>query len=249
VAAGGYFFYSVLSDPRDIGWTWRARLPGDEFVRDRIVAKGQAGRRKISNMSNRLWHIIELFPLADGLVAPLLFDDFNVDVAWQLTALNLQGIAVMGAINRLTHDFTRRARPALQGCREQGDEYSHYCTTTSATPNQSFISGHAASVFYGAGATCAHHLALPMYGQRAADIGICALGLAAATAAGTLRIVADTHWMTDVLAGAVAGFGAGWGLAYGLHYSMPLKKMHEASLMVLPIASAEKLELRVFGRL
>lgn len=249
VAAGGYFFYSVLTEPPNVDWTWRSRGPGDEFAREQLVARGHAGRRKVNNISNRLWHVIELYPLADSLVVPLLFDDFNLDVAWQMTAINLQGIAVMGAINRLTHDFMRRERPALEGCREQGDDYHHYCTTKSTTPKQSFISGHAASVFYGAGATCAHHLALPMYGHRAADIGICALGLTAATAAGALRIVSDAHWMTDVLAGAAAGLGAGWGMAYALHYAMPLQKMHEAGIMLLPIASEEKLELRLLGPL
>lgn len=249
LAATGYFTYSVLGKGHDIDWTWRSTLPGDEATRDAWVAKSEAGRRRANNASNRLWHVVEFFPFADGLIVPLLTDNFNVDVAWQLTLINWQGVAVMGAINRLTHDFTRRARPALEGCAEEGDDYSHYCRSTSASPRQSFISGHAASVFYGAGATCAHHQAMPMYGHPIADTGICALGLALATTDGVLRVVADTHWLSDVVFGAIAGFGAGWGLAYGLHYATPLNALQKTGLMVIPLVDQKQLGLQVQGRL
>lgn len=42
-----------------------------------------------------------------------------------------------------------------------------------------------------------------------------------ATINGALRIVSDSHWATDVVAGALLGAGAGYGLAYGLHYGLP----------------------------
>lgn len=244
-----YFTYSVLADPRDIGWSWRKPLPGDEATRDLLVAEGHDGRRVAKNRSDRLWHITEFYPFADALVVNLLFDDFNVDVAWQMTLINWQGIAVMGSINRLTHDFLRRDRPALVGCKEEGPDYSRYCLNDSSIPRQSFLSGHAASVFFGAGATCAHHFAFPMYGHPVADVGICVLGLAAATTTGALRIVTDAHWMSDVVAGAITGFGAGWGLAYGLHYAWPLNELQKAGMMIVPIATEEKVELTLLGSL
>lgn len=249
VAASAYFTYSVLADPRNIKWSWRRTLPGDDATREALAAKSEEGRRLAKNRSDRLWHITEFYPFVDSLVVTLLTDDFNTDVAWQMTLINAQGLAVMGAINRLTHDHMRRDRPALKGCKEEGPEYSHYCLSDTTVPRQSFLSGHAASVFFGASATCAHHFAFPMYGHPVADIGICALGLAAATTTGALRIVSDAHWMSDVLAGAVAGVGAGWGMAYGLHYAWPLTKLREAGMMLVPLASEEKLELTLLGAL
>jgi len=246
-AAAGYFTYSVLSDPRDIKWSWHKPLPGDDATRDALVAKGHDGRRKAKNRSDRLWHITEFYPVVDTLVTTLAFDDLNYDVAFQMTMLNVQGLAVMGAVNRLTHDHMRRDRPALEGCEEEGPDYSHYCLSDTVVPKQSFLSGHAASVFFGASITCAHHFAFPLYGHPVADYGICALGLAAATTTGALRIVTDAHWLSDVVAGALTGIGAGWGLAYGLHYAWPLKKMQEAGMMLVPVATEDKVELQVLG--
>lgn len=248
VAATGYFTYSVLQEPRRVDMGWHDPLPGDAAARDLFVAEGHAGRRKANNASNTLWHITEFFPFADSIIVPLLFDDFNVDVAWQMTLLNWQGIAVMGAINRLTHDWTGRDRPALKGCEEHGPEYSEeFCQSDAPRVTQSFISGHAASVFFGAGATCAHHTALPMYGHPVADIGVCVLALAAASTNGGLRMVADAHWFTDVLAGMLAGLGSGFGLAYGLHYATPLKKLQQSGMLLVPLVGADEAGVQLLG--
>lgn len=244
----GYFTYSVLQEPRTVDMGWHDPLPGDDPARNLFVAKGHAGRRKANNASNALWHVTEFFPFADSIIVPLLFDDFNVDVAWQMTLLNWQGIAVTGAINRLTHDWMGRDRPALKGCEEHGPEYSEeFCQSDAPRVTQSFISGHAASVFFGAGATCAHHTALPMYGHPVADIGVCALALGAASLNGGLRMVADAHWMTDVLTGMLVGLGSGFGLAYGLHYATPLKKLEKAGIMVAPLVGENQGGVQVLG--
>lgn len=248
--ATGYFTYSVLHEPRKVDMGWHDGALGDDAVRDALVAKGHDGRRKADNASTRLWHIVEFFPFADSVITPLFFDDFNVDVAWQMTLLNWQGIAVMGALNRVSHDWMGRDRPALKGCEEYGDGYSEeFCQSDAPRVTQSFVSGHAGSVYFGASATCAHHMAFPMYGHPAADIGVCVLALGGATTVGALRIVADTHWMTDVVAGALVGIGSGFGLAYGLHYAWPLKKMHEAGVMVVPLVGEDRAGLQVMGTL
>jgi membrane-associated phospholipid phosphatase len=250
LAATGYFSYSVLQDPRKVDMGWHGPAWGDTFMRDTFVAKGHAGRRRANNASNTLWHITEFFPFVDSLVVTLLTDDFNYDVAWQMTLLNWQGIAVMGALNRLSHDWMGRDRPALKGCEEHGPDYSEeFCQSDAPRVTQSFVSGHAGSVFFGAGATCAHHLTFPMYGHPVADIGICALALGAASTNGGLRMVADAHWFTDVLAGAVIGLGSGFGLAYGLHYAWPLQKLQARGIMVMPLVSENEAGLQVLGKL
>ncbi len=72
--------------------------------------------------------------------------------------------------------------------------------------NLSFPSGHATLAAAGAGLTCRFALGREAFGPgRAARAVPCALGIASALVAGTLRVSADRHWATDVL----VGFGAG----------------------------------------
>jgi hypothetical protein len=250
IAATGYFTYSVLNEPRKSDMGWHDAAPGDTFFRSALLAKGVDGRRRANIASNRLWHVTEFFPFADSVIVPLFFDDFNIDVAWQMTLINWQGIAVTGAINRLTHDWMARDRPALKGCEKYGPEYSEeFCENDAPRVTQSFISGHAASVFFGAGATCAHHMAFPMYGHPIADYGVCGLLLASATTVGALRVVADTHWATDIFAGAVVGLGSGFGLAYALHYATPLAELQEAGILLMPLVQPGEVTLQLLGTL
>lgn len=72
--------------------------------------------------------------------------------------------------------------------------------------NLSFPSGHATLAAAGAGISCRFALEREAFGPGpAARIVPCALGIASALTAGTLRISADRHWATDVL----VGFGVG----------------------------------------
>jgi membrane-associated phospholipid phosphatase len=77
----------------------------------------------------------------------------------------------------------------------------------------SFFSGHTTVTF--AAATAAGTVAR-LRGYRHWP-WIMGLGLAAAGATGYLRIAADRHWATDVLAGAAVGSAAGLGLPVWLH--------------------------------
>ena len=83
---------------------------------------------------------------------------------------------------------------------------------------RSFYSGHTAFTFATAGLICSHHLNLKLYGGGAPDIAACATGFAAAAATGTLRMVGDQHYATDVITGALVGTITGLGLPWLLHY-------------------------------
>jgi membrane-associated phospholipid phosphatase len=65
---------------------------------------------------------------------------------------------------------------------------------------------------------CSHHAHLPLYGGGAPDVLACAASFAAAATVGTLRVVSDQHFTTDVLTGAAVGTLTGLGLPWLLHY-------------------------------
>ncbi|MEY4550616.1 MAG: hypothetical protein RL685_6811, partial [Pseudomonadota bacterium] len=129
--------------------------------------------------------------------------------------MNLESYAITGGI-ALTFQKLGRVRPAEKGCATDPD-YSPKCDNP-VSLNQSFMSGHAAVAFTGAGLTCAHHRHLPLYGGGLPDVAICVAALAAASATGVLRIVSDNHYTTDVLLGTGLGLVSGWVLPEWLHY-------------------------------
>lgn len=96
----------------------------------------------------------------------------------------------------------------------------------------SFWSSHAALTFSAAAAA----------GQVARLRGyrswrwILGLGLAGAAACGYLRVAADRHWTTDVLAGAAVGTAAGLGLPVLLH--RPRQEAAGPALTLLPAGIA-----------
>ncbi len=94
----------------------------------------------------------------------------------------------------------------------------------------SLWSGHTAVAF--AAATSAA-TAARLRGHRAWR-WILGAGLVGATAVGWLRVAADRHWATDVLAGAAVGSAAGLGLPVWLHGPAAPPGGRSLSLLVLP---------------
>jgi membrane-associated phospholipid phosphatase len=79
------------------------------------------------------------------------------------------------------------------------------------------ISGHASLAFMAASALCVQHSRLSLYGS--ADAAVCPSALAIAATTSVLRIVADRHWATDVIAGALVGSAVG-GVVSAVHLGM-----------------------------
>jgi hypothetical protein len=155
------------------------------------------------------------------------------DVALEMLAMDLESYAISGGI-ALTFQKLGRVRPAEKGCATDPN-YASKCSDPVAL-NQSFMSGHTAIAFTGAGLTCAHHRHLPLYGGGIPDIGICVATLAAATTTGVLRIRSDDHYTTDILLGVGLGLASGWALPELLHYSGGAK---DKAASLLPIFRPE----------
>lgn len=213
VAAAGYLYLEFLTKtPADPNW--RGGILIDDSVRDALVAKSRAGRDRAATWSDVTALVPQLWAVFDGAIIPVATDRGNWDVAWQMTIMNVQGIALAGLLARSGHRFVARERPDVAPCIAD-PQYDSHCFGGS---NASFPAGHTASSMEGAGLTCAHHLHLPLYGSSAVDVAACGTATALAVTNGWLRIVADRHYFSDVVVGASVGAATGFVLPMLVNY-------------------------------
>jgi membrane-associated phospholipid phosphatase len=132
------------------------------------------------------------------------------------------------AANQIAKLAFGRARPYVH-FRPAGD------TAAGSGDNLSFFSGHATLAF--ALATSAGTVA-SMRGYRLAPL-MWASGMALATTSGYLRIAADQHYATDVIAGAVVGAAVGFAVPYFAHHPVA----EGARLAAVPVAGGGVISL------
>ncbi|MBX3228916.1 MAG: phosphatase PAP2 family protein [Labilithrix sp.] len=139
------------------------------------------------------------------------------DVAEQMSLLGLETLAVSGAIQGVTNVLVSRERPYGQTCGAglPGDALD----CTGSTHYRSFFSGHSAFSFTSASLICFNHLELELLGKPWDQIS-CGAAYAVAGATATFRVVANVHYPTDVLTGALLGTAIGWGVPL-LHFRQP----------------------------
>ena len=131
----------------------------------------------------------------------------------------VMGEAVLLSVdaNQLAKSATGRLRPSAWAAgRLQG-----------TNSNRSFYSGHTALAF--SLASSAGTVAT-MRGYRTAP-WVWAVGMTLAAGVGYLRVGADAHWLTDVLAGAAVGGAVGFAVPWTLHRA---RRRREPDLQLLP---------------
>jgi membrane-associated phospholipid phosphatase len=182
---------------------WRGDILLDRGARSLFAASTESGRRAASTVSDYMALGLVMYPFAvDALLAAGAVHG-NYDVAFQMALIGVQTMMITNLVTSLTKSLVGRARPDLGNCRA-GTEMA--C----ATENESFISGHTSAAFAGAGLMCANQQNLRLYGSGVAGAIACGAALGAAATVGTLRMVADRHHLSDVLAGAAVGLAAGY---------------------------------------
>lgn len=143
-----------------------------------------------------------------GLIAPAYVDD-----KWQRgledTWIVANTFLATSAIGELVKQIVARERPAFHFESESATEFA----TWPSERNKSFFSLDTAWAF--AIASSSTTLACLRGYSTAPYIAIG--GGALAVGAGTLRIVGDAHWATDVLTGAIIGTGIGVAMPLLLH--------------------------------
>lgn len=238
--AGGAFASNLLMHPSREPH-WKSGILFDGQARSLLAASTEGGRNTAGRISDYLTGALLLYPfVVDSLfVAGGIHG--NMDVAFQMTMINMQAVLLSTFITGLTKNLFSRQRPDAARC-IKGTE-----AECGSGGNQSFLSGHTSTAFASAGLICAHHQNLPLYGDGAGGKIACGLSLAAATAVGTLRVVADRHHMTDVLAGAALGLATGYLLPNLINYDFGKALRLTKNTQLYPIVSRESIGVGYMG--
>jgi len=136
----------------------------------------------------------------------------NRDVAQEMALRDLQTLAIAGAVQGVTNILVSRQRP-----------YGVYCGTpelpsnaldcTSPQEYRSFFSGHATFSFASAALICLDHTQTSLLGSPWDGLS-CGTGYVLAAATTTFRVLADMHYVSDVVTGALVGTLIGYGVPY-----------------------------------
>ena len=138
------------------------------------------------------------------------------EAAEEMALIDLETLAVSGAIQGVTNVMVSRERPYGRDC-GSGELPSDSIDCANSIHYRSFFSGHSSFSFTGAALICIHHFKNELLGAPW-DALSCAGGYAVATTTATFRVVSDVHYASDVLTGALLGTVVGYGVPL-LHYS------------------------------
>lgn len=226
-----------------------------DFDREVAIAMGlnsAVARDALEEISDALVAGLLLWPLAVDSLLYAGLGEGAWDVAWQLSLISLEVFSINHALNVMVRLLTRREAPLGRFCREEpGYDADPICMDQPSA--QSFWSAHVSTAFAGAALVCLHHDVLDLYGDPATDMLACGTALAFAATTGVFRIMSDSHWVTDVLTGAVVGSLAGILIPWLLHYQggahPPLRGSEAPTITFMPMMGQDYLGLMAIGLL
>jgi membrane-associated phospholipid phosphatase len=213
VAAAASFTALALPTPAT---KWRSLNAFDEKARLALRFPDQGDRDVAKDTSDLLLTMLINQLFLDTLVITWWWRGQG-SIAWEMTLINLEAIALNGAFHGLTSVFAGRERPYFGVCTGPDLEQVRDCRGTKRY--RSFFSGHTSTSVVAAGLMCSHHVAMPLYGGGAAEAWLmCLGGFASAATVGMMRVMSDQHYMSDVVSGAAVGALFGLGVPWIFHY-------------------------------
>ncbi len=156
------------------------------------------------------------------------------ETAQEMALIDLQAMAITGAVQGMTNVLVSRERPLGRDC--GGALPSDALDCRDAFRYRSFFSGHSANGFTAAALVCIHHFENDLLGAPG-DALSCVGAYAVAATTATFRVVADVHYASDVLLGAAVGSLVGYGVPL-IHYAQ-----HRADRRARPASSARDVEI------
>jgi membrane-associated phospholipid phosphatase len=157
------------------------------------------------------------------------------DVAEEMALVDLETLAVAGAIQGATNVLVSRERPYGRSC-GSSELPADAIDCESSQHYRSFFSGHATFSFAGAALICVDHFEHDLLGSPW-DALSCAGGYAVAATTSTFRVVSDMHYASDVILGALVGTAVGYGVPL-LHYRQARAERAASDLRLMVVPSA-----------
>lgn len=216
VAAAGAVgvFFLIHSQPDLKRAHWTKPLPLDRETFDAVELRSRRARNHAHSWSDHARLVNLVHPIL-GATSIALIRGGGLDMAWEMSVMNIQAFAFNAIGQRGSHKTAGRTRPAKERC-DDDPEYDKRCGRD--WMHESFYGGHVAVAFTGAGLACAHHLEAELLGNPWADAIACGVGVTSASVVATTRMMNGAHWLSDNIVGGGIGFFTGWGTATLLHY-------------------------------
>lgn len=206
--AGGALAEVHLRPPTEPNW--RGGILFDDALRDAMRLGSRQSRDRAATASDYIGLALLAYPLVD---AAIMMGRGESQTAWRMLLVDLESFSLSLSVLAVTRNAVGRERPYVGDCAGPGA----HDDCGEADSRRSFMSGHTAMAFTAAGLICTHHDALQIHGG-AGDTVTCVIATTAAATTGVLRILADRHYTSDVLAGAALGVFSGYLLPRILHY-------------------------------
>ncbi len=191
---------------------WFGPILFDQAAHDATRGRWPQLRGDAATASWVLWFALMGYPLAVDV--PYAWSRYGSQVAWDLFWQDATVLTLSGAFDFAARDLVGRVRPSNQECLDSGGTRTG-CLRGPET-RRSFPSGHVTETTTATALLCTQHLKLKLYGGPW-DAVACLTAIVADVAVGTLRLVADNHWATDVVAGGAIGVAFGWGIPTLMH--------------------------------
>jgi hypothetical protein len=187
----------------------------DESVRDALRADTLADRYIFRDASDVGLSLAVTWPFVTDALITAWWYRGSREVAQEMSLINLQAMAISGALQGVANVVVSRERPFGRDCgSDELPEDAIDCANS--VHYRSFFSGHSAFSFTGAALICVHHFENDLMGAPW-DALSCAGGYAVAATTASFRVVSDVHYSSDILLGAAVGTLVGWGVPL-LHY-------------------------------
>ena len=212
----------------------------DDTIRNTLRLSDSSARYIARDASDVGLSLVVTWPVfVDSLVTAWWYRGSR-EVAQEMALIDLETLAITGAVQGATNVFVSRERPYGGDCSNGNaptpgkiPEQTVDCDGT--TRYRSFFSGHSSFAFASAALVCVHHFQHDLLGAPYDAIS-CAAGYAVAATTSTLRVAGDVHYATDVLTGALLGTAIGWGVPL-LHYrnrALGAVKVGDVRLQLVP---------------
>ncbi len=192
---------------------WTRSNAFDDWFQRRLRAP-DTKQKRYDTASDVLAGVTVAFPVLVDLIGMTLIADRNKDVGLQMFAIQAQAFAITGFVTNIVK-LSGRERP----CVDDEGAGAPACND----PNRSYFSAHTSFAFTAAGLTCVENQHFDFFGRVGGPLA-CAGTLALATTTGVFRVVANRHWMSDVVTGAGVGLVSGWLMPWLMHYRHDLEK-------------------------